>query len=74
MNIELIKDLKTKNFYTYGSNLKSNFLIKNIKQSKEFTDFDLILNLPNKKRVLKKLESLLGLHTLEIQLQLLQLP
>ena len=26
MNIELIKDLKTKNFYTYGSNLKSNFL------------------------------------------------
>ena len=50
MNIELIKDLKTKNFYTYGSNLKSNFLIKNIKQSKEFTDFDLILNLPNKKK------------------------
>ena len=59
MNIELIKDLKTKNFYTYGSNLKSNFLIKNIKQNKEYTDFDLIINLPNqKKRVSKKLEYL----------------
>ena len=42
MNIELIKNLKNNNFYTYGSNLKSNFLIKNIKQNKEFTDFDLI--------------------------------
>ena len=50
MNIDLIKDLKTKNFYTYGSNLKSNFLIKNIKQNKEFTDFDLIINLPNQKK------------------------
>ena len=50
MNIELIKDLKTKNFYTYGSNLKSNFLIKNIKQNKEYTDFDLIINLPNQKK------------------------
>ena len=59
MNIELIKDLKTKNFYTYGSNLKSNFLIKNIKQNKEYTDFDLIINLPNqKKKVSKKLEYL----------------
>ena len=64
MNIDLIKDLKTKNFYTYGSNLKSNFLIKNIKQNKEFTDFDLIINLPNqKKKSIKKIRiPLLGMH------------
>ena len=55
MNVELIKNLKTKNFYTYGNNLKSNFLIKNIRQNKRFTDFDLLINLPNKKkRILKK--------------------
>ena len=64
MNIELIKDLKTKNFYTYGSNQKSNFLIKNIKQNKEYTDFDLIINLPNqKKKSIKKIRiPLLGMH------------
>ena len=64
MNIELIKDLKTKNFYTYGINYKSNFLIKNIKQNKEYTDFDLIINLPNqKKKSIKKIRiPLLGMH------------
>ena len=64
MNIELIKDLKTKNFYTYGCNLKSNFLIKNIKQNKKYTDFDLIINLPNqKKKSIKKIRiPLLGMH------------
>ena len=34
INNHLIKKLKNKNFYTYGTNLKSNFLIKNIKQKK----------------------------------------
>ena len=33
INEKLIKNLKTKNFYTYGCNSKSNFLIKNIKQT-----------------------------------------
>ncbi len=39
-NKSLIKNIKNKNFYTYGLDAKSNFCIKNIKQSK-----DNILNL-----------------------------
>ena len=50
INNYLIKKLKNKNFYTYGTNLKSNFLIKNIKQKKELTEFDLLVNVPNKKK------------------------
>ena len=64
INEELKKNLKTKNFYTYGCNTKSNFLIKNIKQNKRFTDFDLTINLPNKqKKNIKKIRiPLLGIH------------
>ena len=64
INNEFVKKLKNQNFYTYGLNLKSNFLIKNIRQNKKFTEFDLLVNLPNKKRfVLKKIKiPLLGIH------------
>ncbi len=64
INNELIKTFKNKNFYTYGVNLKSNFLIKNINPKKEFTKFDLLVNVPNKKK--QKIKNikipLLGLH------------
>ena len=50
INNNLVKVLKTKNFYTYGINSKSNFLIKNIKQNIKFSEFDLEVNLPNKKK------------------------
>ena len=45
-------------------NLKSNFLIKNINLKKEFTEFDLLVNVPNKrKQKIKKIKiPLLGLH------------
>ncbi len=61
---ELVKKIKTKNFYTYGTNTKSNFLIKNVKQYKKFTNFDLIVNVPNKKKLfIKKIKTpLIGLH------------
>ena len=49
INYELIKKLKNKNFYTYGTNSKSNFLIKNINQKRELTEFDLYISVPNKK-------------------------
>ncbi len=64
INNDLVKDLKNQNFYTYGTNLKSNFLIKDIKQSIKFTEFDLIVNVPNKKRlIIKKIKiPLLGIH------------
>ena len=66
INNDLIKVLKTKNFYTYGINSKSNFLIKNIKQNIKFSEFDLEVNLPNKKKLfIKKIRiPLLGIHNI----------
>ncbi len=51
INNDLIKDIKNKNFYTYGVKLNSNFLIKNIRQNINFSEFDLTINLPNKKSI-----------------------
>ena len=64
INSEIIKKLKNQNFYTYGTNLRSNFLIKNIKQSIGFTEYDLSVNLPNKKKQsIKKIKiPLIGIH------------
>ncbi|MDC3008212.1 UDP-N-acetylmuramate--L-alanine ligase [Candidatus Pelagibacter sp.] len=66
INRELISYGKNKNFYTYGRNLKSNFLIRNINQKKEITAFDLVVNLPNKKKqIIKKIKiPLLGIHNI----------
>ena len=64
INNKLIKKIKNKNIYTYGTNPKSNFLIKNINQKINSTEFDVIINVPNKKKQnIKKLKiPLLGLH------------
>ena len=66
MNEILIKGLKNKNYYTYGTNPKSNFLIKNVRLSKAFSKFDLKINLPGKKkRLIKNLKTpLLGIHNI----------
>ncbi|MBD1163311.1 UDP-N-acetylmuramate--L-alanine ligase [Pelagibacterales bacterium SAG-MED11] len=66
INNELVKRLKGKNFYTYGVNSKSNFLIKNIKRRMKFTEFDLQVNLLNKKKIIiKKIRiPLLGIHNI----------
>ena len=66
MNCDLIKKLKNQNFYTYGTHLSSNFLIKNIVQNKKFSEFDLQVNVPNKKKLyIKKLKTpLLGIHNI----------
>merc|ERR1711966_340637 len=56
-NKKLIKKLKNKNFYTYGIDIKSNFCIKNIKQFRQQSEFDLKIILPNKKnRLIKKIK------------------
>ena len=67
INKNLIKQLKSKNFYTYGTNPKSNFLIKNINQNKNFTEFDLQVKVPNKKKLyIKKIKiPLLGTHNVK---------
>ena len=66
-NKNLIKKLKNKNFYTYGIDSKSNFSIKNIKQFKEYSEYDLKVKLPNKKNtIIKRIKiPLLGLHNIK---------
>ncbi len=67
VNIEIVKKLKNRNFYTYGRNLKSNFLIRNMKQQIKFSEFDLLVNVPNKKKIIiKKIKiPLLGEHNIK---------
>ena len=64
INHSLIKRLKSNNFYTYGTNPKSNFFIKKINQNIKYTEFDLSTNVPNKKKLLIKNIKipLLGIH------------
>ena len=65
-NFELLKKIKIKNYYTYGTNSKSQFHIKNIRQEKFFSEFDLSIKLPGKKNTLiKKIKiPLLGVHNI----------
>ena len=65
-NKDLLRKIKIKNFYTYGVNPKSQFRIKNIKQVKEFSEFDLVINLPGKKNIIiNKIKiPLLGIHNI----------
>jgi UDP-N-acetylmuramate--alanine ligase len=65
-NIELIKKIIVKNYLTYGTNKKSDFLIKNIKQNKEFSIFDLEIKLPSKSKIfVNKIRiPLLGMHNI----------
>ncbi len=66
INKELVENIKSKNFYTYGKNKNSNFLIKNIIQKKDMSKFDLIVNLPNKKKqIIKNIKiPLIGIHNI----------
>ena len=65
-NQDLLKKIKIKNFYTYGVNSRSQFRIKNINQNKNFSEYDLIINLPGKKNtVINKIKiPLLGIHNI----------
>ena len=65
-NKKLIDKIKFKNFYTYGINKKSQFQIKNIYQSKNYSKFDLNIQLQSKKNTLIKNIKipLIGLHNI----------
>ena len=65
-NNEIIKKIKIKNFYTYGTNPKSQFLIKDIIQKKDFSQFSIDVNLPGKKKhIVNNIRiPLLGLHNI----------
>ena len=66
INRQLIKLIKNKNFYTFGLKNNSNFIIKNIKQSRYFSKFDLDVKLPNKNNLYIKgfKIPLLGIHNI----------
>ena len=65
-NNDLLKKIKNKNYFTYGTNPRSQFYIKNIKQAKEFSEYDLSIKLPGKKDIIiKKIKiPLLGIHNI----------
>ncbi len=66
VNNDLIKKIKSQNFFTYGTSNSSNFLIKDIKQGINFSEFNLQVNIPNKKKIIiKKIKiPLLGIHNI----------
>ena len=65
-NNEILKKINIKNYYTYGTNPKSQFHIKNIKQIKDFSEFDLSIRLPGKRAItiIKIKIPLLGIHNI----------
>ena len=65
-NNDLLKKIISKNYYTYGISSKSQFRIKNIKQVKEFSEYDLAIKLPGKKYIIiNKIKiPLLGIHNI----------
>ena len=65
-NFEILKKIKIKNYYTNGTNIKSQFNIRNIKQEKQFSEFDLSIKLPGKKNInIRQVRiPLLGLHNI----------
>ena len=65
-NLRLIKSLKIKNYHTYGIDKRSNFLISNVVQSKNYSLFDLKIKLPGKKIFfINKIKiPIIGLHNI----------
>ena len=63
---KIIKKSKNKNFYTYGRDKKSNFQIINIKQTNNFSSFDVKINIPSKKRIIKGIQiPMIGVHNIQ---------
>ena len=65
-NIQILKKIKIKNFYTYGTNVKSQFYIKKIKQFRNYSQFSVSVELPGKKNLsINNVKiPLLGLHNI----------
>ena len=62
----ILPKLKNKNYYSYGIDTKSNFNITNINQNKNYSKFDVRINIPGKKAVVKDVQiPLLGIHNVQ---------
>ena len=66
INGEVIKEIHTKNFLTFGIDINSNFRINNIKRDKNFSSFDILITIPGQKnnRITNLTIPLLGLHNI----------
>ena len=63
---KVLKKSANKNFYTYGKNKKSNFQIINIKQKVNFSMFDIKINIPSKKKIIKRIKlPMIGIHNIQ---------
>ncbi len=63
---KVIKKSINKNFYTYGKNKTSNFQIINIKQTAKFSNFDIKINIPSKKKIIKGIKlPMIGIHNIQ---------
>ena len=63
---KILSRTKNKNFYTYGTNKKSNFLINNVVQNKKYSKFNVKIQIPGKKKNIKNIIiPLLGLHNIK---------
>ena len=62
---KVLKKSANKNFYTYGKNKRSNFQIINIKQTSNFSSFDIKVNIPSKKKIIKGIKlPMIGFHNI----------
>ncbi len=62
---EILKKSKNKNFYTYGKDKGSNFQIINIKQKFNLSTFDIKINIPSKKKIIKNIRlPMIGIHNI----------
>ena len=63
---KVLKKSVNKNFYTYGKNKRSNFQIINIKQTAKFSKFDIKINIPSKKKIIKGIKlPMIGVHNVQ---------
>lgn len=66
INRDILKKINKKNFLTYGTATNSNFRIKNIKQNKKYSKFDLSIILPGRLRheIKNIFIPIIGLHNI----------
>jgi UDP-N-acetylmuramate-alanine ligase len=63
---KFLKNQKTKIFIHYGQNKKSNFQIININQTSNFSSFDIRVNIPSRKKIIKGIKiPMIGIHNIQ---------
>tara|TARA_Y100000590_G_scaffold262158_1_gene294221 strand:- start:4676 stop:6070 length:1395 start_codon:yes stop_codon:yes gene_type:complete len=63
---KVLKNIKNKNFYTYGIDKNANFQILNVTQKPNFSKFDLKINIPANKKIIRNIKiPLIGIHNIK---------